>query len=289
MLYKIKTFAKINLSLLVYRPRSKDGYHPICSVFQNISLFDELKIKILKNQPGYFKLSCNHPDVPLNSENILSKIYFKLKKDIPFGLDIHIQKNIPLGGGLGGGSSNAAAFLAFLNQYVPLNYSLKKLQNIGLKFGADIPFFLVGGTALVRGIGEKIRSLKPGTQKYFLVFNPGLHLNTQKIYQAFDAFTENFLYPAKTPKRILQGKIGPNSLQSVVFAQYPLFRDIEQQLQQLGAQVYMTGSGATLFIPFKQLKACRLFQAQLQEIYPDKFMCTVKTVDKSYRSPFIKV
>src|SRR3989339_93845 len=143
--FSINTYAKINLSLLIYRPR-KDGYHPLCSVFQNISTHDTLFIEI-KEKPG-IELTCEHSFVPVNENNILWKIYdaLKTKKQLSFGLKIKINKNIPIGAGLGGGSSNAAGLLCFLNSFANLNLSENELIKFGVKYGADIPFFISGGT-----------------------------------------------------------------------------------------------------------------------------------------------
>jgi 4-diphosphocytidyl-2-C-methyl-D-erythritol kinase len=275
---KLKSFAKLNLSLLVFRPRKKDGYHPLCSVFQTISLYDELNIKILPHQKGVFKLRCSNPEVPVDEKNLLTKLYLRLKAKIPFGLQIYLKKNIPMGGGLGGGSSNAAVFLQFLNQYVPLNYTKKQLVSFALSFGADIPFFLEGGTSLVRGIGEKLKSIKPGPYKYFVLINPQLHLDTKQIYQAFDQDLATTKNPGRTPKDILKKQVGENSLKPIVFRQHKLFQELEHKIKSLGYPLYMTGSGSSLFIPLKKFFLAKELVTVLKKIYADKFIFLARRV-----------
>ena len=114
----VRTFAKVNLSLLVYPPNDQ-GMHPIYSIFQNISLFDELEI----TESNTFQITCSNPNVPTNNLNLLSKIYSHFKNTLSTGFKIHLKKNIPMGGGLGGGSSNAAGFLQYLNKSQNWNFS----------------------------------------------------------------------------------------------------------------------------------------------------------------------
>lgn len=245
--FVIDTPCKLNLSLLVYKPK-KNGYHPICSVFQTISLCDTLQIQII---PQGFELHCpNHPQLEQN--NILENIFRTLQHRIPFGLRITLTKRIPLGGGLGGGSTNAAGLLLFLNQHAAWYYSQKKLMRLGAAFGADIPFFIQGGTALVRGIGERVVPL-PHRHYYYVLLYPNLAVSTRDVYKAFDNTFASQQRAGRTPSGLIRHYFGPNSLQDVVFEMAPAFKMISQKVAALGyPNIAMSGSGATLFLTFKR-------------------------------------
>ncbi|MGE4169481.1 MAG: 4-(cytidine 5'-diphospho)-2-C-methyl-D-erythritol kinase [Candidatus Margulisiibacteriota bacterium] len=245
---KLASFAKLNLSLLVFAPNAR-GYHPICSVFQTISLADTLDIE-KTTAPG-FQLRTT-PSIPDGGQNILEKIYSHFADSIPFGISASLSKVIPFGAGLGGGSSNAAAFLRYLNQEAGWSLSLEALKKRALPFGADIPFFIEGGTALVRGIGEKMRPLEAGPWKAFVLICPPIHCNTAAVYKAFDATPAATKKPGPTPKALLTTHLGPNDLKEPVFALDPRFGAIENTLLEAGlGQVLMSGSGSTLFVPFQ--------------------------------------
>jgi 4-diphosphocytidyl-2-C-methyl-D-erythritol kinase len=272
---KIKTYAKLNLSLLVFKPR-KDGYHPICSVFQNISLYDVLHIRKTEKK-NILKLSSNNEQLPLNDKNILFRVFNLLKDKLSFGLDIHIEKNIPMGSGMGGGSANAAGLLLYINKEANLNYSIEKLAKIGGKIGADIPFFLYGGTALVRGIGDKIKILGRPKIKYFVIVNPNIHISTKQIYEKLDN-NKNLLAPIKTPKNVLKNHLGTNTLLLVALSLSKELRCVYGEIGKLGYSVFMTGSGSTLFIPFKTKKEAILCENKLKNFFPKYFIENLRAV-----------
>ncbi|PIU83199.1 MAG: 4-(cytidine 5'-diphospho)-2-C-methyl-D-erythritol kinase, partial [Elusimicrobia bacterium CG06_land_8_20_14_3_00_38_11] len=143
---KLKANAKINLFLDILNKR-KDGYHNIRTIFQEISLTDEIYVREIKNG---IKIFCAHPKVPTNKTNLVYKAADLLKKHsgIKKGILIKIKKNIPVGGGLGGGSSDAAAVLKGLNKLWNLKLTKNQLAGIGKKIGADVPFFIYGGRCL---------------------------------------------------------------------------------------------------------------------------------------------
>ncbi|MCP4050740.1 MAG: 4-(cytidine 5'-diphospho)-2-C-methyl-D-erythritol kinase [bacterium] len=280
--YQIKSFAKLNLSLLVYSPRKKDLYHPICSIFQNISIYDKIEI-ITSKKNNSFELTCNHPALKDNESNIITKIYSYYKNKIPFGLKIKITKNIPVGGGLGGGSSNAAAFIYFLNTACAWNLSNNNLAKMGTRFGADIPFFFSGGTALVRGTGGSITPVKQGPYNYFVIIQPGIEISTQKIYAEFDKHLTGNKKPGRTPSKILKYHSGHNSLKSIVFSLYPELSNIEAQLINLNApQLYMSGSGSTLFIPFKTSKDARVWKDKTASLFTNYTVTKARALNKGF-------
>ncbi|MFC1771237.1 4-(cytidine 5'-diphospho)-2-C-methyl-D-erythritol kinase [Candidatus Margulisiibacteriota bacterium] len=281
MKVNIITYAKLNLSLRVYAPL-KNNYHPICSIFQNISLYDELAIKIDPIKKG-LTLSSSNKQLPLDKTNILTKIYTKYQNKIPFGLDIRIKKNIPIGSGMGGGSSNAGGFLAFLNLYAGWNLSDLKLAKLAVKFGADIPFFLFGGTALVRGIGDKIKPINTSKYKYFVLINKDISINTKTIYQDFDKLNPTAKNPVRTPKIVLKQHLGENFLKAAVFSRYPDLKEIENIIINAGApKVYLSGSGATLFLAFKKLKEAQKWQEKISGVLPKTNITLAKAVTKGF-------
>lgn len=278
--YLIKTFAKLNLSLLVYQTRS-DGYHPLCSIFQAISLYDELQIQLHKNQTE-FSMECSNPAVPVDETNVLYKIYHFFQSDCPYGIHVKLIKNIPMGAGLGGGSSNAAGFLTFLNMVLKLNLSKQKQLAIARKIGADVPFFLGDSPALVRGIGDKITPISQGRYSHFILINPAIFCSTKEIYQAFDKALKGPKMPTKTLSCILKDHIGPNDLKPIVFKLYPQMARLEADILDLGCSpVLMSGSGSTLFIPFTNLSEAEHWFSILKKRFPDLWIYLAKGIDRA--------
>ena len=139
--------------------RESDGFHRIRTIFQTVSLYDELFLTPLKK--SVFRVICSNPEVPLGSENLIIKALNALKDIIPFkrGLEIRLKKNIPLGAGLGGGSSNAASVLKGVNKLCGLGLKRNQLIKVAGSVSSDAPFFIFGGTALGTGRGDRIAPL----------------------------------------------------------------------------------------------------------------------------------
>lgn len=246
------SYAKINLGLLVLRKRS-DGYHDIATVFQQIGLHDRLSFE--KTDSG-LSITCTHPDVPLDERNLVWKAYEAARSafHIPFGLRVHIDKQIPPGGGLGGGSSNAAATLLAIRRFLSTHISEEQLQEVAAGIGSDVPFFLIGGTAFGTGRGEKLHPVRiPLDFRVVLVF-PEIQVSTAWAYQhakialtneeklsKFRALFEQFSLHAFKAGLV-------NDLESVVFERHPRLRDHKSQLVKKGAfYAGMSGSGSTLY------------------------------------------
>ena len=257
-----RCYAKLNLSLDVYPPLVS-GYHPIHAIFQSISLFDELHIQPVDATNGLDIVS-SHPDVPLGAGNILHKI---LKACAPSeGYRVTIKKNIPIGSGMGGGSSNAAAFLQHLNHHLNWHKSLKDLVKISQKFGSDIPFFLTGGRALVTGVGEKVAPLPDGIFKAFLLLNFGYSILSKDAFRWFDEDTR--CANRRRLKKTLRDGIGDNALQASVFKRHPILVEVSQWIEDQGlGRVHMSGSGSTLFLPFLTEKDAKNAHSLVTEKY----------------------
>jgi len=179
----LKSLAKVNLRLEILRKR-EDGYHEIRTVFQKISLYDTLHFS-LKRRRG-IRIEADQPCLPTGKRNLVYQAVRSIleKSDYRGGIDVEIEKRIPLGAGLGGGSSNAATTLKALNQLLKINLTKKELMEMGAGIGADVPFFLFEGSAIGSGIGERLRKIELPTLWYILI-NPNFEVSTRWAYQNF--------------------------------------------------------------------------------------------------------
>lgn len=251
----IQVPAKINLYLDVLGKRS-DGYHNLKMIMQTISLFDDVYIK--KIDDG-IKVYCDTVGVPEDETNTAYKAaqlminQFNLNQ----GVEIRIKKRIPLAAGLGGGSADAAGVIRGINRLFGLNLNLEDLMAIGKKVGADVPFCILGGTALAEGIGEFLTPLEPFSGVPIVLVKPHFGISTAEVYKKFD---EN-----EQPSRvygsffdIIEGiklkdvnKVGRslfNALEAVTAKEFPVIEEIKNLLIQNGAVgSLMSGSGSAVF------------------------------------------
>ena len=250
--FKINSYAKVNVGLKILNKRS-DGYHNISTIFQEIDLHDKLKIS--KNTSGcQFNSNVNwlHND----QNNLCVKAYNHMKDlyDIE-GIDIVLTKNISKSSGLGSGSSNAAAVLKSINKIYDLNVSDEDLMKIGSKIGADVPFFIKGGTQIGEGIGEKLIGLKSTIKGLYLIITPDLTIDTKWAYSQFKNILDNATLPTKFSDLFSEKvidldtiKFFENDFESVVFPTYPEIGAIKKDLFALGAKfASLSGSGSTVF------------------------------------------
>lgn len=180
----VPSSAKLNLALRILSKR-RDGYHELITLFHRISLQDTLRLQ--KRKEG-IHLVCTHPRVPKGKKNLMVRAFDLLKKKYPFegGVTVRLTKRIPIGGGLGGGSSNAAHLLVGLNRLFKLRISRKRLMDLGAELGSDVPFFVSGAShAIGRGRGEDIQPLRFRRRLWFLLFRSPRGLSTRKVYSLF--------------------------------------------------------------------------------------------------------
>jgi 4-diphosphocytidyl-2-C-methyl-D-erythritol kinase len=233
-----QAFAKINLFLHVLG-RRVDGYHLLESLFSKLSIADEINI-----HEGE-QLSC-HSSVPIKGTNIVIKAAEALQKfcNITKGAHITIKKRIPIGAGLGGGSSDAASTLKALVKFWEINISKDDLLSLALSIGADVPFFLHDGTALIRGIGEVIEPISLGYTLDLICLNAGYAIPTTEIYKRVNNFSK--MIGGDLVETIYNGR---NDLEGPALDFCPNLRDIKDILEkQLGVRVVrMSGSGSTFF------------------------------------------
>jgi 4-diphosphocytidyl-2-C-methyl-D-erythritol kinase len=245
---QLKSPAKVNLRLDVLKRRD-DGYHEIRTIFQKISLYDTLSVS-LKKEKG-ISIITDHPDLQVGKKNLVyraAQVILK-KSDYEGGLRIHILKKIPLGAGLGGGSSNAATILKALNQLLELHLPMKELMKMGLSIGADVPFFFLKGAAMATGIGEKLKTIELQDLWYVLI-NPKFQVSTRWAYQNFMLTKRHFHFNLQRLGRTPEGisRLLWNDLEGVVSKKYHEIKVMKQMLLSSGALgTLMTGSGPTVF------------------------------------------
>lgn len=243
--------AKINLSLDILGKRS-DGYHELESVMQSVTLADELIFR----PAAEVSLTVSGPDLPVDENNTVLRAARRLQKAAggTRGVEILLRKRIPPGAGLGGGSADAAAVLVVLNRWWGLDLPLPALAEIAAEVGSDVPFCLTGGTALVRGRGERVTPLPPLPAVRILLAKPPVSVATAEVYRRFQAETAG--RRPETEKIITAVKNGRiqeltdawgNLLEKVTFGLLPGLAEVKKWLQSYGLPVLMTGSGPTLF------------------------------------------
>ena len=243
--------AKVNLRLEVLRRRG-DGYHEIRTILQRISLSDKLRIS-LKREKGISVIT-DSPRLPVDEGNLAYRAASSLleEAEASVGVEVHIQKRIPISSGLGGGSSNAASTLMGLNRILKLNFSKGRLMEIGAKIGADIPFFMLERTAMATGIGEKLQPVKIRPSIWLVLVNPGWEVSTKWAYEALNfELTKRPIHIKLPPFFNDIGKVAHilyNDLESVPIEAYPEIKGIKADLLSHGAEgSLMTGSGPTVF------------------------------------------
>ncbi|MDA1353201.1 MAG: 4-(cytidine 5'-diphospho)-2-C-methyl-D-erythritol kinase, partial [bacterium] len=247
----------------MFAPRDSDGYHPLQSVFQTIAFGDTLSVEV-QDTPG-FKLTHSGLHIPGDGSNIISRIYTHYAAQLKFGYHVNLHKQIPVGAGLGGGSSNAATFLKTLNAHEGWGWTSDNLEAEGVKFGADVPFFVNGGTQLVEGIGERLTPLEPRPKRYFVLINPNIHSDTSAVYAAYDAAAQ---FPALSdvPDWMRHSHVGENSLWPVVKARIPELADLDQWLKSNnGPELHLSGSGATVFLTMSDESRARTWEATIRK------------------------
>ncbi|EQK40471.1 4-(cytidine 5'-diphospho)-2-C-methyl-D-erythritol kinase [[Clostridium] bifermentans ATCC 638] len=275
----LKSRAKVNLSIDVLGKR-EDGYHLVEMIMQTIDLYDKLKITEIEENSILIK--SNSLDIPLNEDNIMYKAVNLLKNqfNIEKGIEISIEKNIPVAAGMAGGSSNAAAVLVGLNKLWNLGLSENELKDIGLKLGADVPFCITGGSALAEGIGEELTNIKGLPEDLnILVCKPNIFVSTKEVYQSLnmdkvkrrpqnkkliDALQkEDVKFISENMVNVLE------EVTSLKYSEIGQIEDIMIKNKALGSM--MSGSGPTVFGLFDNkdcaIKAKEDLQAKYNQVY----------------------
>lgn len=237
--------AKLNLFLHVINKRT-DGYHNIQTVFQLIDLYDHIFIKT--NMSGSIRRTSNHPAIEeRNDLTIKAAQIIKPFAENQSGVDIFVKKNIPMGAGLGGGSSDAATILIALNKLWHCQLTQKKLQELALKLGADVPFFIFGQNAWAEGVGEKL-TLFSNPAKDYLLLAPKEKVSTKEVFESLELTKDRIPLKIAGFSDELDLKNLANDLEKGVLKKFKGISLVFDWLSQFG-HAKMTGSGSCIFIP----------------------------------------
>ena len=246
-------YAKINLALDVVR-RLPNGYHEVRMIMQTVDICDVLTFK--KAEEG-ISLKVDNIELPTDGNNLICKAAKLLLETagVCGGVDITLEKHIPIAAGMAGGSTDAAAALLAVNELYELGFSVEELKEIGVKIGADVPYCIEGGTALAEGIGEVLTPLVAPPHCYLVVAKPDINVSTKFVYENLRA-NELKVHPDVDGMMAdlhagdlagIAGKLG-NVLETVTVPAYPIIQDIKNTLKEQGAlNALMSGSGPTVF------------------------------------------
>ena len=245
--------AKINACLRVVGSRP-DGYHLLDGIMVPVGLFDRLDFTLTSASSTKVRFSCDHPTLPLDARNLVVRaaVLFLERTDPRTDVKIELHKEIPVGAGLGGGSSDAAATLKALNWLTAAGVDQVTLARWGLELGADVPFFLIGRPARVRGVGEQISPLKWPVDCPVVIAFPGAGLSTGEVYAAYDRTltrgSEDSSLQAFSRGQVPLQTVLANDLEAVASEMYPPVRAVKRRLLELGAYAaLMSGSGSAVF------------------------------------------
>ena len=279
----MKAYAKVNLSLDILKRRD-DGYHEILMIMQSVELHDTLTIK-LQNQG--IKLTTNLSYVPSNEKNIVHKVAkaFIDKYKINSGVYIDIFKRIPVSAGLGGGSADAAATLIGLNKIFDKGLTKEELMSFGGLFGADIPFCVLGGTALAEGIGERLTKLPSLRDITILICKPKYHISTEYVYKHFDfekaknhPNTNLMIESIKNNDINTLAKNMINVMETVTTNKYPIINDIKNiMIQNKAFGSAMSGSGTSVIGIFSNQYEAHIAARSLKKVSTEVFV--TNTID----------
>lgn len=278
-----KAYAKINLGLDVVR-RLENGYHEVRMVMQTVGIYDLLTFEKV---PKGIVISTDSGELPTDENNLIYKAARLMleRYGVDGGVRIHLQKNIPIAAGMAGGSTDAAATLKGVNELFALGADEQELMELGVKIGADVPYCVMGGTALAEGIGEKLTRLKPVPDCFLLVAKPDINVSTKFVYEHLDAAGVD-----KHPdidgmlEAIAEGNLlgitarMENVLETVTIPAHPIIETLKKRMKALGAiNSLMSGSGPTVFGIFtdreEAMRACE--QISNEQLAKQLFVTTM--------------
>ncbi len=250
----INAFAKINLGLDVIKKR-EDGYHEVKMIMQNVGLYDIIEMK--RNNTGEVKLSTNVDSIPTDGRNLICKAIELLRKkyDIIDGVDVYLEKNIPVEAGMAGGSTDCAAAIKGMNEIFELGMSLDEMMVIGKSLGADVPYCILAKPALAEGIGERLTPIDMPLKCYVVIAKPVIGVSTAFVYGNLKANElkehpdiDGMLIDIKNNDLYgMCSKMG-NVLETVTVKAYPVIEEIKNVMIEEGAvNSLMSGSGPTVF------------------------------------------
>ncbi len=268
----LRSNSKINIGLRILGKR-KDGYHLIETVFQEIDFYDEIDIE--ENKSGIFTIECNNKSLETDT-NIIIKAANLIKPFLPenFGVHFKLEKNIPIGAGLGGGSANAAVVLKYLfncskKSKINDNDKERLLLKYAAELGADVPFFINGHTAYATGIGEKLQELYFPKQWFALLIIPKINMSTSWAYNSL-----NISLTGKIKNTILSSylkngfkwRFFENDFEKIIIPAYPQIGLIKDRIKKNNSVfTSLSGSGSTVYGIFENLSSAKKAKSNLQE------------------------
>ena len=281
----IKARAKVNLNLEILGKR-EDNYHNLESVFQKINLYDEIYIK--RTETDDFKLNINVKELD-TKENIIYKAYVKLKEQYKTitGIEVTVNKKIPMQAGMAGGSTDCAAFIIAMNKLFDLKLTKKEMESLGKSLGADVVPCFYNKAIKAEGIGDMITSINTHFKYYMVIIKPEIACNTKEMYQKIDAkknikqlHTTNAIIKALESKDIqLLSKNLYNVFEEVI-QEKEMVQHVKKELMEKGAlQALMTGSGSCVYGIFKDKQSAKNAYVTLKEKY-QTYICTSYNVKK---------
>lgn len=279
----VKAFAKINWLLDVIGKRT-DGYHDLEMIMQSIDLYDLI---FIRQKGNGIKLKCNWPAIPLDNRNTVYRAaaLIKEKFNLKSGVEITIQKNIPLAAGMAGGSADAAAVLVGLCRMWDLQAEQKDLMNMAASIGSDVPFCMMGGTALARGRGDILTALPSADGIWMVVVTPDFYVSTAQVYGSLDigqiTVKPNIQAMVKSignKDLIAIGSYMTNVLEEVTLKMHPQIALIKEDMLSQGALgCSMSGSGPTIFGIFSDAIAAQKGYDILKRRYSQCFLVQTKS------------
>lgn len=268
---ELRAYAKINLSLDVVG-RLENGYHQVRMIMQTVGICDVLHFE---RTEGEIVITSNLGDLPLGEDNLIYKAAALMRDaySIAGGLRVRLEKQIPVAAGMAGGSSDAAATLKAMNLLYGLGLSEEALRKLGVKIGADVPYCVMGGTALSEGIGEILTELSPMPECFLLVAKPEINVSTKYVYEQLDSH-EISLHPdvdgmmeaiREGNLRGVTERLG-NVLETVTAEKYPIIGQIKETMMDCGALgSLMSGSGPSVFGIYQEREKAELAMAKIRE------------------------
>ncbi len=265
-----KSFAKLNLCLHVINRRD-DGYHDIQSIFHVIDLHDTIIFKM--NEGNSVNIHSTDKNL-INNDNLIYKACRMLsqKYNLKIGMDITLDKKIPLGSGLGGGSSNAAVTLHAINRLYNIQLAKDELLTLADQLGSDVPFFINGGTAYVSGKGNIVKKISSNPKFYVLIF-PGFSISTKHI---FGIISDRHYCKPHDLNGLLMSE--HNSFEEVVMKNYPELIQTKYWLSSFG-KVRMSGTGSTLYIEFDSYESAIEANKEIGNRYRSKMVSSLESYD----------
>ncbi len=274
---KAKSFAKVNLGLEVLKKR-EDNYHEIRTLFQTIDMYDILEFRAIPHRK--ISLIGDDESVPWNEDNLVFKAaaFLQERFNLFQGIEVRVEKNIPPGKGLGGGSGNAAVTLYALNKIWDLNLSKKDLMELGKTIGADVPYFLEGGLCLGLARGDEITPLDDLAPLSCLLALPPLSISTSSVYGDFEFTLTSGDKESKIIKFLTERNICflENGLEETIFSIHPQLRDIKNLFQRLGSELSLvSGTGSAVFGLFSDSDKAERGWIELKKKYPSLLVKTL--------------